>query len=420
MKEAVLATTAAAALLATWTSGAAAQGMQLNFANAGAIEGDPATIEIIREFEAETGHEVEIVPIPGPRMIEVNYGTLARGETTYDVHEALGQWLPDFISNGWIVPLDDVFPAWQQAAYPKDILDLASDDEGRIYSIPWYMQPTLAFYRSDLLEEANASAPTTLDEFVELCKELTVDTNGDGIVDRYGFVYGAAAGAGAGMADTYARFLYAFHGRLFDEAGEPVFDSGAGIDALQLIVDLRNEHECVPESVIDYQEGTVAEFWYNGNAAMMWHEAGHVIANALESAHGDALQLARLPSADGAPPASLSQVVYPVVNANSENLEAAKQLAAHLGGYGSQWLSFYMEFNVPTHAGVFDSPFIRENMPFPDEIGDAVSRGRLEAHRGHAEVEEIISREARAAIIGDKSAEEAITDAVAAIKRRKL
>lgn len=396
-----------------------AQEVTLGFANAGAIESDPATVEIIRAFEIDTGIKVKIVPIPGPKMVEIDYGTLARKETTFDVIEALGKWLPDFIQNQWIAPLDEVFPPKLQAHYSPGALSLAKGADGKIYAFPWYTQPTLVFYRADLVEAAGYQEfPSSWDEFLALCKKLTVDSDGDGVTDQYGFVY--AAGSGLGVWDTFTRFLYTAHGSLYDQDGNPIFNSEAGVAALQFMIDLKNTHTVVPETVMDYQEGEVADFWKAGKAAIMWNEAGSLILQALQSKYGPYLKLARLPSLDGKPAPSLSDTIYPVVNVHSRHLPEAKKLAAYLANYRSQWTGFLMEFNVPLFQAVFDSPYIKEQIPFSEAIKDAISRAKLESHRGYAEIQDIVSREIRAALLGEKTAQQALDDAIKEMKRRNL
>ena len=396
-----------------------AKGVTLTWFNCGAIESDPATTEILKAYEQKTGNKVKIVPIPGPKMVEEYYGTMARGESTFDVMEAIAPWLPDSIHNNWIAPLDDVISVERKEKYSPGCLEVGTGPDGKLYAIPWFSQPHVVFYRADLVGNAGyGEFPNTLDDFATLSKKLTVDKDGDGMVDQYGFVY--AGGTGLGIRDTFFRQTYLHGGRIYDKKGNPLFNAEPGVEALQFLIDLKDEYKAVPETVMDYQEGDVSEFWQAGLGAIMWNECGHLIKVCLESQYGEHLKLAQLPSKDGKPARSLTSFCSVVVNAKSRHVKEAKELASWIADYYGQWLCYWMEFNVPTYQAVFESPYLNQHVPFSDAIKEAIARAVTPTHRGYAEVEHIVSLEARNALMGKKSAEKALDDAVAEIKKRGL
>jgi len=62
--------------------------------------------------------------------------------------------------------------------------------EGDVYGLPWIAQPVVLYYNKDLFDAAGVEYPQagwTWDDFVEKATALTLDTDGDGTTDQWGF-----------------------------------------------------------------------------------------------------------------------------------------------------------------------------------------------------------------------------------------
>jgi multiple sugar transport system substrate-binding protein len=62
--------------------------------------------------------------------------------------------------------------------------------EGGVYGLPWIAQPVVTYYNKDLFDAAGLEYPSadwTWDDFMTMGKALTVDTDGDGEIDQWGF-----------------------------------------------------------------------------------------------------------------------------------------------------------------------------------------------------------------------------------------
>jgi len=62
--------------------------------------------------------------------------------------------------------------------------------EGDVYGLPWIAQPVILYYNKALFDAAGVEYPDsdwTWDDFTEKAKALTLDTDGDGEVDQWGF-----------------------------------------------------------------------------------------------------------------------------------------------------------------------------------------------------------------------------------------
>jgi multiple sugar transport system substrate-binding protein len=118
------------------------------------------------------------------------------------------------------------------------------------------------FYNQEMLDGAGIKgAPKTWDELKGVAKELT----GDG---KYGWVlnYGAPEGIG-GVASYWMCFLQQAGGKLYDENGQPAFNNEAGVDSLQVMVDLMEFTDPGALSYVGINDAT--NVFSSGQAAMM-------------------------------------------------------------------------------------------------------------------------------------------------------
>jgi multiple sugar transport system substrate-binding protein len=102
---------------------------------------------------------------------------------------------------------------------------------GKICGLPKDFSTLSLFYNKQLFREVGLTAPPqTWEELRQFAKKLSVDRNGDGIIEQYGL----------GIAPELARQYFAirlFGGKLIDERGY-AFASPESLKGLQLIVDI--------------------------------------------------------------------------------------------------------------------------------------------------------------------------------------
>ena len=82
--------------------------------------------------------------------------------------------------------------------------------------------------------------PATTDELIALLKELTVDEDGDGKIDRYGLTWNYTE------PFFFMPFLTGFGGWMIDESGNPTLDTEPTVEAIQFILDLRDTYQVIP------------------------------------------------------------------------------------------------------------------------------------------------------------------------------
>ena len=177
-------------------------------------------------------------------------------------------WLAEQVLKGeqpdlFMVPEND-FSMLASAGALKSLDTLLTDDErtafypvayeagqyqGVSYALPVESNPIMMCVNKDLLEKEGISIPEsgwTLADFYEICKKVTKDTNGDGVVDQYG------------ITDyTWQQALVAYGGHLTDKSGINV-DSTEMHQALAFMskLDILSQHYKVTSH--DFDEGRVA------------------------------------------------------------------------------------------------------------------------------------------------------------------
>ncbi|HEX7002954.1 MAG TPA: extracellular solute-binding protein [Trueperaceae bacterium] len=384
---------------------------RLVWGNAGSIDGDPAILETILEFEAWTGIDVEIVPVPDLSQTTEWARTLALGEGTYDVIDVLvGLGNPEWARNGWIVPLDDVVPEGLRQDWLPSAVEAGTYD-GELYWMPHYGQTLMLGYRSDLLEEAGFDGPPqTWDELLEVAQALTIDENGDGNPETFGFAFPTLGDYGLW---TFKSFLKGGGGQMWNEDGTPAFLGEEGLQALEFLDGLM-ESGSVPEGVTEYTAGDAGEVLSGGQAAMALLSTGGVIdATRQSTPYGQYLEVAPLPTIRPASEMD-NEFVYNasyngvVVNADSPNIEAAKQLALFMGTYASSWNEGAVEGNIPVVRSTYESPYLQKHFSYADAILEQFNRANSDIHQGYAAYLEPVNQALQNVLNGQMEPQEAL------------
>lgn len=108
--------------------------------------------------------------------------------------------------------------------------------DGEIWSIPFAANNTAMFYRPSLFEQAGITdLPTTWNEFEEVAKKLTKDTNNDGIIDQNGVLL--ALGKGEFTVFVWLPFVFSANGEIMQNNQVNLVNDGTE-KALQLGADL--------------------------------------------------------------------------------------------------------------------------------------------------------------------------------------
>ncbi len=122
---------------------------------------------------------------------------------------------------------------------------------GELYALPYECAPKLMFVNKSILDRENIPMPKndwTWQDFLEICRKVTKDTNGNGALDQFGV-------SGYGWKDAFDSNGV----RLFDETGETCYFTSDGIDeALLFLEQLEGLSEGPKEEDADFAAGNTA------------------------------------------------------------------------------------------------------------------------------------------------------------------
>ena len=397
---------------------------KLTVFNLGALEYDPAIVEFCLAFEEITGIKVDLYPAPSETLLEESTRSLALGESTYDVLDFPPIWcMPDWVDAGWLEPLNDVVPKRMMEQWPPAMVPSTMKD-GKIYFIRHQTEPRVLFYRKDLVEQAGYGAPPKdWDELVDLAGKLTIDKDGDGNIDQWGYAYSASP-TGETVHETFGSFLYVAGGKLWKQDGSAAFNGPEGLAALTFMGDLVNKHKVSPPGVITYREGTLTDLLGAGSVAMGEGDSSLMLRVLSSEPYGEKMAVTAPPCRKGLTPGKDFQyfnkgIAY-CVNKNSKHLEAAKRLAVYAGGYEANWLEGAVELNIPANTVVFRSLYLRNRIPFFEELSKVLAASQVETHANMSLIQDILAKGAISAIRQERTPEEALDWMVAEMTRQRV
>jgi multiple sugar transport system substrate-binding protein len=210
---------------------------------------------------------IEFVVTPWETWVEKYTAAFAAGDPP-EVFSAAQSFPYKFIQANKVVALDK--KGWATAlseAYPKNLLD-AFSFEGHVYGVPYSFDGVTLVYNTELLRGAGiGQPPATYDELVGDAKRLTIDKNGDGTPEIWG--YGLMGNESGEAVNMYYTHLMAYGGVVAAPDGSRcLLDSPECVRGVQFMVDLLNKHKVSPPLGM-YEGRALQSAFLRGEVAMM-------------------------------------------------------------------------------------------------------------------------------------------------------
>ncbi len=155
------------------------------------------------------------------------------------ITQAFATWTDQLIRANAIVPIEKFIkgPDGLSEEELNDILPVlrqANTFNGVMWTMPFNKSVYLLFYNVDLLKQNNLKVPQTWDELIAVAKALTKEEGGR--ITRYGFVVRSEP-------DYFTTMMLTNGGAFLRGTKEVAFNSDAGVEALQFLVDLVQKHK---------------------------------------------------------------------------------------------------------------------------------------------------------------------------------
>lgn len=212
--------------------------------------------EIIAPFEEENDVDVEVTIIPWENFEERFLTGFSSGDGP-DIGYMYSEMIGDYISRGQL----STFEVSDEQRETYYFNDLGIYDDAQ-YGLPIVVGGArVLYYNKTLLDEAGVEAPQTWDDLVDA--SLAVKAAGHTpLVMPWG-----EPGVGV-LAINYINFLWQAGGEIISEDGTTAaFNTPEGLEAAQLVHDLRFEHEILTDGTTAMSGTDVIEQFSTGQVA---------------------------------------------------------------------------------------------------------------------------------------------------------
>ncbi|WP_333712735.1 ABC transporter substrate-binding protein [Yoonia sp.] len=234
-----------------------------------------AVMQVLPEFTAQTGIEVEVDMLPYLDMRERQTLELALDEGAYDLIAYVVFSKADYVYADQILNLAPFFmnPRLADPNYDaEDLIDgyvqnigVAGGERGylpgptgSLFGLPFGSETSVLYYRTDIFEKHGLDVPETYNELLTLaCQIPELEPGMGGVASR--------AASGHQAAHAFLLHLAPLGGRVFGEGWEPTINSPEGVAAAEA---LRRIVECGPAGSSAFGPAEAANAFAQGQAAM--------------------------------------------------------------------------------------------------------------------------------------------------------
>ena len=371
--------------------------------------------DLLASFEAENPDiKVDWNKVPGvPNDQHTLYVTnLIAQSDQPDVMALDVIWPGEFIANGWAEPLNAYFSDQDLDKYLDGMMNSVTLD-GQAYGVPLYTNAIHFFYRKDLLDKYGLEKPATWEDMVETAltvMEKEQDPDLEGFISMWAQI--------EGLFMNYLQFLWGAGGQFYDAGGKPVVNSPEAVKALQAMVDMVYKFEVAPKSIITYKPNDAMALFRQGRAVfMVVQDFVWPMLNEDDSPVKGRVMMDRVPYFAGNADANTVCMGGWILTVNpySEHKEEAAELIRYLTSQESGLALATKAGCMPAVKGMEDNEELLAAYPIAETlykdfaVGDV--RPSAQAGSSYPELSHIMQKEIHAALLQEKTPEQALNDA---------
>ncbi|MBS5883927.1 sugar ABC transporter substrate-binding protein [Clostridium sp.] len=304
------------------------------------------------DFESKNPDiKLDFITVSGDGYADTMITKLAGGETPDVMMLAMDQ-VPRYAKKNMVMPLDDLAnQEYKDSLYP--VVKNALTVDGKMYAAGRDVTPKVMYINTKMFKEAGVEIPSdtwTMDEFVEIAKQLT---KGSGADAQWGYYW-------KNFTDQTYAHIAAFGGNLYSEDGKSsvlVTDENTK-KAVQFMYDLTNTHKVVPTNAQATQFGDNEYSAFMANKVAM--QIGSLSTISTLDANKSEYTVLPIPSVNGVSKSS-SFVNTWTIPKGAENPELSWRVVEFLSGKEGQQIALDMKFGLPASNKVDTSKFVSEN-----------------------------------------------------------
>lgn len=364
--------------------------------------------QMFAQFEAaHPGVKVEYAPAPNgeantyhDKLVTV----LSAHDGSIDVYDSDVIWQAQWAPAQWAAPLDSVFPASAQKNYAPAMI-WADTIGSHIYGIPWLLDTGHLFYRKDILDANGLKPAQTWPEM--LSQGIMLQKKYPKMVP---FV--ACYQKGQQLICNFMEYSWSNGGDFLDaKTGAVVFNSPQNLEALQMMISLM-KNKVTQAGVVSMDLDVGRQIFTNGNAIYHrnWNYA-YVDSQLTPKLVGN-VGVAAPPHFPGHAPASCAGGWQYVVNNYSNHPALAKELAVFMGSGKMEIFRTLNSDTSPAYLPANNDPQVLKRYPayaiLAQQAKIAKSRPKTPFW---TQMSTVAEAEITNALIGSKSAQQALKDA---------
>ena len=245
------------------------------------------------EFEEQTGIIVNMEQYAEAQLHQKCVTEFLAGNSTADALMLNPTTnLLAYTKNNWLEPLDNYvndpekIGDWDWEDFTPGTFPRCYYDD-TLYAIPILGGRSVMFYRTDILEQHGLEPPTTYDELVAVCQEVTDPSNN---------IYGIGMrGEKSALTSQLSRFIYSF-GSSFIENGICQFDAPESVEAVKFYGNLLGNY--APPGILSCGYNQMAQLFNTGQVVLLIEAAVLLpsITDPAESQYADCVGVAPVPA----------------------------------------------------------------------------------------------------------------------------
>ena len=321
--------------------------------------------ELVKNYAAAT---IVIDDIAYDKLKEKEILNMQKNGTgDYDLIYVAEVWCPDYVKNGWLMPLNDYIEKYDvdMSVYNQSLLDAMTVD-GQVYSLPTFTQTSILAYDEEAMGRYGKGVPETFDELIE-CAKWFKENEGSGIA--------IPAMQGQSAVDFFGGILYSCGGE-FIEDGKIALDSDAAAQAIEIWQQL-----CLysMDGSSTWHVDDVAQAVKDGNAPISISISGNCSSylDPEQSAVAETIRFAKMPGINGNDYVGTANFWGWSVAKNSANPEEAFQSIVWLTSEEQEKAAALANGSISALPALAGDSEVLEQIPYLPAVTDTLAKARI-------------------------------------------
>lgn len=344
--------------------------------------------------------DIQIEALPYDQMRDRLVSSFLAAEPTYDMIIVDNPWMYDFATGGFLQPLDDRIEAIEDYDFEdfSEPLRSIAEVEGETFGVPFYNYGLALIYRRDLYQQAGLEPPETLEDLQAAAAELTSG-------DRAGIAMQPQRGYK--VFEEWGNFLFGAGGEIQDEEGNVVLDSPEAREALDTYIQMYEES--APDNSLNWAFDEAIRSAQNDGAAQLVSYNWVLPTLNKEGQEAGNFDIAEVPGGK-----AVLGAWYWAIPENSASPDAAWAFISWITSK-EQEKARVIEGGAPVRNSVLEDPEVAQK-GFGEDYYRTVQEilddaAPLADGPNAEEMIQVVGEELNAAVAGQKSVDEAISEA---------